>query len=178
MKEYLTRLTWVDYLAILAVLRGFYVGYRSGLFPEVLRIAAYLFAAIVTLQFYAMLAEYLTLNTPLNAGTARVVAILGLLTVSFALAKFITWILQNLLKIGDGGFFYRLLGMTLGGARWILLLSFLFMLIDQTPIATLKTDIDKRSLSGPEIKRLAPILFDFLSGLSPQLAVPRVKSAP
>ncbi len=171
MKEFISRLTWVDYIAILAVLRGCYVGYKSGFFPELLRIVAYLVTVIVTFRFHETLAQLLTLKTFLNATTASALAFVGLLAGMFFLTKLITTLLLKMLKVGEGGFFYRLVGLLIGACRWVILLSLLFMLIDFLPLSPMKTDIHNRSVVGPKISKIAPVLFDFLSRLSPQLAV-------
>lgn len=176
MKEFISRLTWVDYLTVVAVLRGCYVGYRSGFFPELLRIAAYLVTVIVTLHFHEALAQALTLKTFLNYGTASMASFFLLLVSVFAITKGITALFLKLLKVGEGGFVYRLIGMVLGAARWVILLSLVFMLIDTSPLTPLKTDIHERSVVGSKVSVIAPTLFDFLSALSPQLGMPKKAS--
>ena len=158
------------------MLWGFYIGYKSGLFPELLKIAAYLATVIVTLRFREPFAQYLTLKTFLNDATANALSFFVLLVGVYFLLRLITAILLKLLKIGQGGFFYRLIGALIGGCRWVILLSLVFMLIDNSPLTPLKTDIHQRSLSGPQVARIAPTLFDFLSTLSPQLAVQAKKT--
>jgi len=167
----ISKLTWVDYLAVIAVLRGAYVGYKAGLFPEILRIVAYLVTVIVTLRFHEALAQLLTLNTFLNAATANAVAFGALLLVTFVLCKLAQMLVLKLLKMGDGGVINKLLGLLLGACRWLIILSLAFMLIEFSPLTTLKTDIRERSVSGPRIASVAPTIFQFLSSLSPQLAV-------
>ncbi len=167
----------MDYIAFVAVLWGFYVGYKGGLFPEILRIAAYLVTVIVTLRFHESLAQYLTLKTFLNDTTAKTIAFCVFLFGVFFLIRLVTIVILKLLKVGQGGFFYRLIGGLVGGCRWVILLSLIFMLIDNSPLAPLKTDIHQRSLIGPKVSKLAPMLFDFLSTLSPQLSV-HPKQAP
>ena len=176
MKELLAKLTWVDCLVFLAVLRGCYGGYRSGFFPELLRIVGYLLTAMVTLRYQEALAQYLTLKTFLNLTTATAVAFAALLIGVFLITKLFVMILLKLFKVGEGAFFYRLLGMVMGACRWLVLLSLLFMLIERMPfLAALKTDIQERSFVGPSLSRVAPVLFDFLSKISPQLGVTSVK---
>ena len=170
MKEFFLRLTWVDYVAVIAVLRGCYVGYRSGFFPELLRIAAYLITLVVTFLLHEPLTQFLTLKTVLNYTTARALSFFTLLVVVFCLTKLLIMLLLKLLKVGEGGFFYRLVGLLIGACRWVILLSLLFMLIDYSPLMPLKTDIQSRSFVGPKVSRIAPSLFEFLSKISPQLA--------
>jgi len=172
-KELVSRLTWVDYLAFVAVLRGCYVGYRSGLFPEVLRIIAYVVTVVVTFRFHEEFAQLLTLKTFLNQTTSDALSFFLLIVGVFGLTKLVTLLFLKLLKVGDGNFFYRTTGMILGACRWVILLSLIFMLMDYLPLDTLRKDIRERSVTGPKIAAIAPVLFDFLSTLSPQLAVPK-----
>lgn len=173
MKEFFSQVTWVDYLAVIAVLRGFWVGYKSGFFPELLRIVTYIVTAIVSFRFHGPLAEFFTLKTVLNTATAEVFALVVLIVGTFGFSTLLVKLLLKLLKIGDGGLFYRLLGMVFGAARWLLLLGLIFMLIDGSPFTTLKTDIHERSLVGPKLSLAAPAIFDFLASLSPQLGLPQ-----
>ncbi len=171
MKEFASRLTWVDYVALIAVLRGTYVGFRSGLFPELIRISAYLATFVVTFRFYDPLAQVLTLNTFLNSSVATAASFAALLVGTFLITKLLSILLLKLLKIGEGGAFNRLLGAGIGACRWVILLSFTLMLIDHSPLAQLKKDIHTRSLTGQKISSIAPVLFDFLANVSPQLSV-------
>ena len=173
MKEFISRLTWVDYIAAIACIRGFYVGYKAGFFPELLRIVSYLITVILAFRFYEPLAQWLTLKTFLNITMAGAVAFIAILVASFFLTLLIRKLLLKMLKVGDGGFFGRLIGLLLGGCRWIIFLSLLFMLIDRLPMTQLKTDVHSRSLTGPAISQVAPTLFEFLSTMSPELAVPK-----
>lgn len=173
MKEFASRLTWVDYVALIVVLRGIYVGFRSGLFPELIRIASYLATFVVTFRFYEPLAQYLTLNTFLNSSVATAVAFVAILLGTFLATKLAAMLLLKLLKVGEGGVLIRLLGAGIGACRWVILLSFLFMVIDHSPLAQLKKDIHTRSLTGQKISAIGPALFDFLANVSPQLSVPK-----
>jgi membrane protein required for colicin V production len=173
LKEFISRLTWVDYIVLIAVLRGCYTGYKSGLFPELLRIAAYLVTVVVTLQFYEPLAQFLTVRTFLNFGTASTISFFTLLAGVFFATKLLMMLVLKLLKVGEGGLLNRLVGTLLGAARWILLLSLAFMLVEYSPLTVLRTDIQNRSAVGPKISLVAPTIFEFLSALHPQLALPK-----
>ncbi len=176
MKEFIQRLTWVDYLAVIAVLRGCYVGYKSGLFPEILRIVSYVVTVLTAFHFREPVTQFLTLNTFLNATTSSAVAFFTLLVLVFLVTKLFSVLLLKMLKVGEGGFVLRAVGMLFGAVRWVLLLSLLFMLIANSPMTALRADIERRSLIGSEVSRVAPTLFDFLSNLSPQLGLPRTSA--
>ena len=176
LKDFISRLTWVDCIAFMALLRGCYVGYRSGLFPELLRIAAYLITVLVTFGFQEPVAQFITLKTFLNFTTAKAVSFFLLLVGVFTVTKLLIMLLLKLLKLGEGGFFYRLLGLLVGACRWMVLLSLIFMAIEYAPLTPLKTDIESRSLVGAKVSGIAPMLFDFVSNLSPQLVGPKKES--
>lgn len=171
-KEFVMRLTWVDYIALIALLRGFYIGYRGGIFPEILRLASYVVTILVTFAYYEPVAQLVTLKSFFNAATATAVSVAALLAIGFLVTKLLSMVLLKMLKVGEGGVLMRLLGMVLGGARWMILLSFLFMVVDRSPLTQLKKDIHNRSVVGEQISKAGPMIFDFMSNLSPQLGLP------
>ena len=171
MKELISKLTWADYLALAALLRGLYVGYKSGFFHELLRVAGYIVTLIVTMLFYEVIAQMLTLHTFLNLATARVIGSCALLVAVYVVVKIVRTVLVKLLKPGESGAINRLLGMTVGGARLLVLLSFLFILVDHAPLKQLQEDVHKRSLTGDALSQVAPTLLEYLAQLSPQLSL-------
>ena len=171
MKDLLSKLTWVDYIALVAVMRGLYVGYKSGLLQEVMRVAAYLLSLLVAMQFHGLIAQQLTVRTFLNETTAKAAAFTVVLIAAFVLLKVLRTVLTKLLKLGESGGLQKMLGALLGGVRWLVLLSFFFMLVDATPLKELKTDVHERSLTGPTISQAAPVLYDFSSQILPKLGV-------
>ncbi len=169
MKDIVSRLTWVDCIVFIAVLRGIYIGYRSGLFPELMRTGGYVITALVTLYFREPVSQYLTLNTFLNQASAEAASLAALLIGTFIITKFLIFLILKLLKLGEGGFFYRLLGSLVGACRWLILVSLIFMVISGLPLGPLKSDIHERSFSGPYVSKVAPALFDFTANFAPQL---------
>ena len=169
MKDLISRLTWVDCIVFIALLRGIYIGYRSGLFPELMRIVGYIVTVLITFYFRETVAQYLTLNTFLNQTSADALALASLLAVTFALTKFLIFLFLKLLKVGEGSAFYRILGAITGACRWMILISLIFMVIERLPFGPLKSDIHNRSFSGPDVAKVGPVLFDFMSTLGPQL---------
>lgn len=174
-REFVLRLTWVDWVALVALLRGFYVGYRGGIFPEVLRLASYIVTILITFSYYEPLAQLITLKSFFNATTASAIAVAVLLAAGFLATKLISVMLLKMLKVGEGGVIMRLIGMLLGGMRWMVLLSFLFMVVDRSPLQQLKKDVHNRSVVGEQISKAGPMIFDFMSNLSPQLGLPEKK---
>ena len=130
---------------------------------------------VVTFRFQAFVGEYLTLHTALNETTAGAVAFCLIFIVVLGLLKVVMILLLRMLKVGDGGLLNKIVGMVLGSCRWLLILSLAFVAIGQSPLNTLKTDIEEDSVVGPQLVQVAPTLFGFLSSIAPELAASKDK---
>ncbi len=169
MKELFSKLTWADYIALMALLRGLYVGYKSGFFQELLRVAAYAVTLGLTLYSYGFVASYLTLHTFLNESIANALAFGGVFIGIYIAIKILRTIITKMLKVGEGGAIQRFIGALTGGARWLVLLSFFFLLVDKAPFSELKNDVHERSLTGPYISKAAPSIIEFVSNFTSSL---------
>jgi uncharacterized membrane protein required for colicin V production len=172
-KEFSARLTWVDLVVFVALLRGFYIGIRSGFFAELLRFAAYIVTIGVTYRYYKQVGEFITLNSFLNEMVASALGFAVLAIAVFLLTKIFVALLKKMLKVGEGGLISRLAGAITGVCRWLVILGLVFSFIDLLPISPLKKDIHERSVSGQKIFQIMPTLLDFFASLSPQLSVPK-----
>lgn len=170
MKDFFARLSWADYIAAACLCRGLYVGYKSGIFAEFLRSVAHLGSAVAAIYFQGAAAQYLTLNTFMNEGMARIAGFAGCFAVLFVATYFMRRAIIKIFKVGEGDGLQRILGALLGGARWIVLLSLVFMAVGRSPLKQLQTDVQDRSLTGAAISRVAPALFGFTGQLTAQLA--------
>lgn len=168
MKDFFSRLTVVDYLLCAAVVRGVYVGYRSGLFQELMRALTYLASAVVALRFNGEVAQWVTANTFLNLTSAKIVSSAALVLGGFLVARLVSIAVLRMMKAGEGGPLIRVAGALMGGCRWVLLVSVAFMLIERSPLTPLKNDILNRSLTGPSVARVAPAAYEFLATAVPQ----------
>jgi uncharacterized membrane protein required for colicin V production len=167
LKDFFSRLSWADYIALAVMARGVYVGYKSGVFSEFLRILAYLVTFVAAFKLHDPIAQQLTLNTFLNGAAARVAAFAAVFVPAFVATFVVRKLVLQLLKAGEGGVFQKILGAVLGACRWIAVLSLLYMAIDQSPLKQLQTDVHERSLTGQAVSRVAPALFGFLVQVSP-----------
>ncbi len=173
MKELISKITWVDLIAALALVRGIYVGLRKGFFSELLRLLAYVGTLAAAIYLYKPAGEYLTLNTFLNERAARAVAFVVLFVLFYLATKLIVALLHKLLKVGEGGAVNRMLGAIAAVCRWVVILSLVLTLIDRSPLEPLKKDIHDRSITGQAISQVVPSLFEFMGTFSPQLYVAR-----
>lgn len=172
MKDFFSRLSWADYILAACVLRGLFVGYKSGIFAELLRSLAHLSSVIAALIFRDTAAQYLTLNTFMNESTARLTGFAVCFTASFFATLFLRKAIIKILKVGEGDGLQKILGASLGAARWVVLLSLVFMAVQHSPLKQLQTDIQQRSLTGAAVSQVAPALFGFTGQLTAQWSGP------
>lgn len=155
---------------VIALFRGGYVGYKSGVIAEVLRIAGLIFAIVVTFYYYLSFARTITLYTVFSYLHSQVAAVLLIALAVLIAAKLISSIVLKIFKVTEGGgIISRSSGMVSGMARWVLLVSLFFLLFEFFPADSLRLDIHQRSYSGAEVAKIAPQLFDFLSTLVTQV---------
>ena len=178
MKEFFSALTWVDYVTFAALLRGAYVGYRSGFFPELLRIVNYVACLLAAIMFSGILGEYLTLKTFLNGTTAYAISFAAILIGVFVVGKIFRMLMMKLVKAGEGGLLNRVTGMLAAMVRWTVLLSFLFFVIEKSPLDQLKSDVHVKSYAGESISKIAPLMIDYLSKASGQFILTKEMAAP
>lgn len=169
MKDLIARINWVDYLIFVGIIRGLYVGYRDGYFAEILRITSYVISILIAVKFYPALSAQVTLNSFLNAAASSVIAFGMLLIGGFIGTKLLRSLILKLLKVGEGGVPGKVIGLLIGGCRWLILLSLILLLIDRLPVSQLNKDIHERSLTGHKVAAAGPVIFDYLASLSPQL---------
>ena len=162
MKELLSKLTWVDYITALAVLRGLWVGYKSGIFQESLRIVAYVLTLVFAFLLQERVSQFIALHSMLNQETSGTVGFLALIVAVYVALMVLRMVIVRSLKLGEGGGGQKALGALMGVARWLVLLSFFFMIVDKLPLKELKKDVHERSLTGPTISQAAPILYAFI----------------
>ena len=163
-QEFISTLNWVDYVIVVAFLRGAFVGYRSGFMAELLRIFVYGATGFIAFQFGPMLAPYLENHLSLEPELTRQLGTVLAAFVSFLLLRFLVVVILRVVKAGEG-FVYNLAGMAIGIVRWAVVLSALFLVVHQSGIAALIRDIEQESRFAPPILPIARTAFDSLSGL-------------
>ncbi len=166
MKDFFSSLTWVDWLALAALAWGIFIGARSGIFRELLRFAAYVLTLLGSFFLYDPLGQYLTLHTFLNEGSAKALAFAATLILLFIVGKLVQILVVKMLKVSEKGAANRIGGAVFGAARMLVLLSFVFLMVDHSPFSQLKKDMHTRSLTGPYLTPVAPTVVEFVSQLS------------
>ncbi len=177
MKDFISGLTWVDWLALVALLWGLFIGSRSGVFKELLRFVVYTLALLGSFFLNDPLGQYLTVHTFLNDSSAKALAFGSVVVVLFIVGKLLTMLILKILKTSEKGTANRIGGALLGATRMLVLLSFVFLIVDTSPLSQLKKDLHSRSLTGPYLTPVAPTIVEFVTQFSAGHVSPLTKEA-
>ncbi len=162
-------MTWFDYVAILFVLWGCYVGYRDGFFAEILRLAGY--AATVAGVYFLRepLEGYLTLNTFLSATVAHVASLAILIGGLFILTTLLAGLLIRWVKKGDLPILPRLGGLVMGAGRWAMIVCLVFVFSACLPVERMREDIQQKSWVGQKLNSVMPAWTDKFTEVSSKI---------
>jgi len=171
LKEFLSTLNWVDYVIVLAFVRGAFVGYKEGIFAEIFRFAVYGGSSIGAVLLAPAFAPTIQKYFKFDEDPAITVAVLLI-----AMALFLTLRLTSLLLlkvVKGGGVLFNLLGMTAGLLRWAVILSMVFMAVKYANVSMVYEDIEQKSRFAQPIIPIAPTVYEYISSVVPSLpAVP------
>ena len=170
-REFISTLNWVDYVIVVAFLRGAYVGYREGLVGELLRVFSYAAAFISAIAFSSSVIPLLEKYLSLDADAARTAAMAIVFIAVFAVLKVLAVIIVRIVKVGEG-FLFNMLGLTVGVVRWAVILSIAFMVIERAHITLVYEDISLKSRFAQGLLPMAPTAFDYIASFIPPSPAP------
>lgn len=158
-------MNWVDVLAIILFARTGYVGYHSGLGPELLKLTGLvggIFVGFGTDRFLGKgFSDWTTLRLEWAQAMVMALVVVG---VYWGLTRVLR-LLEGLVQVTFEGRLTRLGGLLTGWVRGALVVSVFLVICRQLPSDYLDASIDQHSLSGPRLARMAPAVYDGISGL-------------
>lgn len=157
----LLRLNVTDYIIIAVVAISMLISLVRGVFKEIISLVMWVVGFLLAMKFYTVLAAMLTpyIN---NVSARLIIGFAGIFLSVLVFGTLFGYLLSLIIvKTGLGGF-DRLLGMIFGGARGVLLVSVVLLLISTT--AFIQDDWWRKSVLIPHLK----ILIDWLRVCLPQ----------
>lgn len=149
-------------------LRGAYVGYKEGVFAEVLRICVYSATFLTGVTFASELTPLIEEHFSLDPELAKIAAMILLFIATFLILRVLAIVLLKIIKPAEG-IIFNLLGLSLGVFRWAVILSIAFMLIHKANIQVLTQDINEKSQFAKPILVIAPTGYSYLTSILPDL---------
>ena len=165
-KEFILTLNWVDYIIVIAFLRGAFVGYHSGLLSELLIVFTYGSAIVGAIGFSPFLGQLIEKQLPVEGMVANTAAAFIVFIIIFLVFRLASVILLKLAPPGEGSLL-RLVGLFIGVIRWAVILSALFMFVDRTHITIIHEDIIYKSRFAQPLLPIAPTTVEYLSSILP-----------
>lgn len=165
--EFLQTLSWIDYLIVIGIGRGVIVGYKSGGFIELIRYVNLALTLAVLVAFTVTLAAYVQTHTLLSEDLSQKVVIVLLGLITYGILRSIAGVILKFASM-DNNWVMKLIGVTLGGLRWAILLSFTLYALNSLQLLVIGKDVLDQSRWGAGIEPIAPGIVDFANGVVPR----------
>ena len=166
--EILSRINWVDALALILILRTSYIALHDGLSHEIFPLLGSICMIVFSLRYYHKIAEflyYLGLLFPID-----LLNILGFILAAVPmgiLLRFMKLALDKIMKVSWHPFIERSGGLLAGIVRGAILTSTVLIVIALIPAPYLQRSIKDKSLTGIYFFRIGPILYENVYKLLP-----------
>lgn len=153
------RFNWVDVIFVTLIIRVSYVALKNGFLPEFFKFAGLLVTFIVSFNNYVVLSGFISTHTKWSGLKPDIVSFLFIFFVILLLFKILTVATKMLLGVENLSTPNKLVGLTLGLTRGILLISLIYVLCVNGPIGYLSRSVKERSFSGRYISGIAPAAY-------------------
>lgn len=154
--DILTKINWVDILAVIIVVRISYVALQDGLSHEIFPLVGTIATACISARYYNDLAVFIQGITGVSVRSLElfvfVILVLGIGLI-FKLTKFLVDIL---LKVTWHPLVEKFGGLIFGLLRASIVVSIVLMAMSLTPFSYLQYSIKERSFSGPYFLKVVP----------------------
>lgn len=165
--DFLQTLSWIDYVIAAGIGRGVFVGYKSGGFIELMRYAVLFLTLAVLVAFTGTFASYVQGHTLLSADLSQKTVVLLLGGITYLIFNTISGLILKVASM-DNNWPMKLIGITLGGLRWAILLSFALLAVNSLQLIVVGKDVLQQSRWGGAVEPIAPSIIDFANGVVPR----------
>ena len=163
------RINWVDVLTVILLVRMGYIGMRLGLGAELVKLAGTVAGIFVSFRYYQGLGDSLAAKTFLSIEWAAALVLIFLVMAGYFVATWLLRLFENLAKLTFEKKIDQVTGFLAGIGRGLLAASVLWVACMQLPSARLQESIQKHSVSGETVSRIAPAVYDTLDRFSHRL---------
>lgn len=165
--DFLQTLTWIDYILVLGVARGAFVGFKSGGFVELLRWLVLCLTLAAVVSFSGTFTGFVQDHTLLSEGISRAAVIVVLGFLIFTVLRMLTQLILKFASM-DNNWPMKIMGTLLGALRWAVGISFAVFAMNSTQLFTIDKDDLSESRWGSAVQPIAPAIVDFARGAIPE----------
>jgi uncharacterized membrane protein required for colicin V production len=164
-KDYFTRLNWVDIFFVICLIRTGYIGFSRGFTAEISRNICAFLTVVLTYQFYGRLGLFLSKYPIVRAEAVDALAFI-LLVISFAAVSILICMGYRIIMKASGPHMFEVMGgLIVGVARGILISSLILVCVEFIAPGYVERSISEASIVGQKLIKIAPGTYEFVSNL-------------
>lgn len=159
------QINWVDILTVILLVRMGYIGLQLGLWAELLKLGGAIGGIFISFRYYQAVGDWVAAHTSLRTEWAAALTMAVLVAVGYLLITRLLRVGEKMMqmtfekKINQAG------GLVAGLIRGLLVTSVAWVVCMQLPAPPLQESIEQHSLSGRKVSRMAPAVYDALTGI-------------
>jgi uncharacterized membrane protein required for colicin V production len=164
-KDYFTRLNWVDIFFVICLIRAGYIGFSRGFTSEIPRIICAFLTVVLAYQFYGRLGLFLSKYPIVKAEAVDALAFI-LLVAGFAVLSFFACMGYRIIMKASGPHMFEVIaGLVVGLVRGILISSLILVCVEFMAPGYVERSINEASIVGLKLIKIAPGTYEFVSNL-------------
>ena len=137
-----------------------YIGFRLGLGAELLKISGLVAGFFTGFSYYQQVGDFISHRTFLSIEWSSVLALVAIVSLIYFLFTRIFLLLQKVVQISFEKRVNQFGGLVAGLVRALLVSSLILVACQQLPAPTMQESIQKHSMSGRAVSRMAPAVYD------------------
>lgn len=164
-----SQINWVDVLAVILLVRMGYIGFQLGLSVELVKLAGTAGAICVGFRYYQTVGDWIAARSFLGTEWASALTMAVLAAAGYFGVTRLLRLGERLMQMSFEKKVNQVGGLAAGLIRGLLVTSMILVACVQLPAPALQESIDPQSLSGKRISRMAPAVYDTLTGFVQRL---------
>ena len=154
--DIITKINWVDVLALIIVVRISYVALQDGLSHEIFPLIGTIATACISARYYNDLAVFVQSITGLPVQNLEIFTFIILVIGIGLIFKLTKYLVDILVKVTWHPLVEKFGGLIFGLLRASVIVSIVLMAMTLTPFSYLQYSIKERSFSGPYLLKVVP----------------------
>ena len=171
----ITRINWVDVLAVILMLRISYAAFRDGLSHEIFSFLGSILIVILSMRYYTVLGSCISLNTMnMPVELSNFLSFLILVVASGFLVRLLSVILSKIVKVQWHPMIEKFGGLAVGMMKAYVVTGMVLMTLSLMPLSYLQWSIKDKSLTGKYFLAAPVEIYNGLDRFFPEIKVDKV----
>lgn len=156
----ITRLNWVDVVALIIMLRISYVAFEDGLSHEIFPLVGTTAALVLGLHYYAEISTYIIQIVRMKPELADFIGFFLIIVAMAFTLKLLRAVIDKIISIEWHPFLERVGGLSFGIIKASLITSIVLIMFALLPLPYFQRSIRDRSLSGMYFIKIGPNIYE------------------